>query len=70
MAEIHCHVCGGFIANPAGTSYLEPSDATPVAVPHSGLCGCTPAIVFGPPPGYVSWPGLASAARSKAASRN
>lgn len=70
MSEIHCHTCGGFIAEPGAISYRQPSDAPLMAAPHSGLCACTPAVVYGPPPGYVSWPGLASVERSRAAARN
>lgn len=70
MDEIHCHVCGGFIGDPEGISYRQPSDATPPAAPRSGLCGCDQSILYGPPPGYVSWPGWASVARSRVARRN
>jgi hypothetical protein len=69
MSEIHCHTCGGFITEPGGTSYRSP-DVTPIAVPHSALCTCVQAIVYGLPPGYLAWPGLASVARSSAAARN
>ncbi len=51
MLEIHCHRCGGFIDNPVGTSYREASKWTPpAAAPHSGLCICREALVFGPMP--------------------
>lgn len=70
MPEIHCHGCGGFIADPANVSYQLASDTTVTAVPRTGLCTCQPSIVYGPPAGYMSWPGLASVARSKAAARN
>jgi hypothetical protein len=71
MTQIHCHVCGGFITNPAGTSYRESSAATPVATPHASLCVCTQAVVYGPPPGYTSSPWASvGIARSKAARRN
>ncbi len=70
MREIHCHSCGGFIADPATVSYRLASDAAATAAPHTGLCTCQPSIVYGPPPGYLSWPGLASVDRSKAAARN
>lgn len=40
MLEIHCHRCGGFIGNPAGTMYREASIATPPVSPHAGLCAC------------------------------
>jgi|RhiMetdeSRZDD1v2_1073273.scaffolds.fasta_scaffold405452_2 hypothetical protein len=46
----HCHRCGGFIANPGGTTYRESSVATPVAIPHSALCLCEHAIIYGPVP--------------------
>jgi len=40
MPTIHCHLCGGFIADPAGTTYRTPDAATPPAIPHSALCLC------------------------------
>jgi hypothetical protein len=48
--DIHCHRCGGFIGNPEGTTYREPSVTTPPVVPHSALCGCAHALVYGPKP--------------------
>lgn len=50
MLTIHCHTCGGFIANPEGTRYREPNAATPPVVPHSALCSCEHAIVYGSAP--------------------
>ncbi len=58
MQETHCHVCGGRIIDPATVSYRLASSAVVPAAPHSTLCPCTPAIVYGPPAGYMSWPGL------------
>jgi len=75
MSEIHCHTCGGFITDPATVSYQRPSGAAP-ATPHSALCACIPSIVYGPPPGYLAWPGLAALSsparieRSRAAAWN
>lgn len=46
----HCHRCGGFIASPGGTTYREAALATPVATPHSALCLCDHALIYGPPP--------------------
>jgi hypothetical protein len=48
MLEIHCHRCGGFIGNPAGTTYREASMGTPPAAPHSGMCVCSAPTVTGP----------------------
>ena len=70
MREIHCHGCGGLVTDPASVSYRLASDTAARTAPHSGPCSCAPPIVYGPPPGYLSWPGLASVARSKAAARN
>jgi hypothetical protein len=71
MSEIHCHTCGGFITDPAGVSFRAPSDTTPPAVPHSGLCACHPPVVYGPPPGYVTSPGLPPRSdRQRMAARN
>ncbi|HYT81967.1 MAG TPA: hypothetical protein VEK86_00850 [Gemmatimonadales bacterium] len=70
MSEIHCHTCGGFITDPATVSYRAPSGTT--ATPHTGLCACHPAIIYGPPPGYVTSPALlqSSELRRMAARRN
>jgi len=73
VAEIHCHRCGGFIANPEGTTYRRPSDVTPAptpVTPHTGLCTCERALVYGAPPGYMSWPGLPAIRLIRSASRN
>jgi hypothetical protein len=56
-------------------SYRVPSSAAAAAaaVPHSALCTCIPSVVYGTPPGYVSWPGLTDLSRierSRAAARN
>jgi hypothetical protein len=48
--EIHCHRCGGFIANPGGTMFREESAGTAPIAPHSGLCACDRAVVYGPAP--------------------
>jgi hypothetical protein len=40
MLELHCQRCGGFIGNPAGTTYPGASTATPPVPPHNGLCVC------------------------------
>ena len=49
MLELHCQRCGGFIGNPAGTTYREASKATPPVPPHSGSCVCgDPVVFFGP----------------------
>lgn len=50
MLEIHCHRCGGFIGNPAGTTYREASMGTPPVAPHSGMCVCAEATVYGSEP--------------------
>jgi hypothetical protein len=48
MPSIHCHVCGGFIADPTGTTYRSPHAGVPAAaVPHTALCGCGHAVVYG-----------------------
>jgi len=50
MPTIHCDVCGGFIADPAGTIYRKPNTATPPVVPRSALCTCEHAVVYGVAP--------------------
>lgn len=67
MSGIHCHTCGGFISDPTSVSYRLPTDGTAIAGPHTSLCTCKPSIVYGPPPGYLSWPGLPSIIRTMAA---
>jgi hypothetical protein len=68
MLEIHCHRCGGFIGNPAGTSYREAPMAAPPVAPHSGMCVCRAATVYGPAPEGVA--GLRGVHRIRSASRN
>jgi hypothetical protein len=68
MLPIHCHRCGGFIDNPAGISYREPNAATPPVVPHSALCSCEHAVLYGAAPGPAVAPHGAHNIRS--ASRN
>lgn len=67
MPEIHCHRCGGFIGNPAGTTYREASTVAPPAAPHSGMCVCGDAVVYGPAPTAQEPPGVY---RLRSASRN
>jgi len=54
MSEIHCHSCGGFISDPANISYQLKPSGSHTAIPKTSLCGCSPAVVFGAPPGYTS----------------
>ena len=65
MLTIHCHICGGFIANPTGTIYREPNHSAP-AVPHSALCNCAHAVVYGASPTV----GLRGVHHIRSASRN
>jgi len=60
MNQIHCHFCGGFVNDPATVSYRVASRAVVPAQAHGAPCTCSPAIVYGPPAGYMSWPGLPS----------
>ncbi len=60
MVEIHCHSCGGFIGDPRRISYRFPLNPAHVATPHTRLCSCSWPIVYGPPPGYLSSPGVPS----------
>lgn len=66
MLPIHCHSCGGFIANPAGISYREPNVTTPPVVPHTALCICEHAVVYGSAPAR----GLRGVHHIRSASRN
>jgi hypothetical protein len=58
MVDIYCHDCGGFICDPRHTEYRLPPGVAELAVPRSSLCSCTPAVIYGPPPGYLSSPGM------------
>jgi len=64
VVAIHCHNCGGFIGEPQQISYRLPTDAAPAA-PHTRLCVCSPAVIYGPPPGYVTSPGTRSTTRRR-----
>ena len=67
MSEIHCHRCGGFIGNPAGTTFREASMMAPPAVPHSAMCVCSDAVVYGRAPAALELAdmyGLTSASRN------
>lgn len=57
MIQIHCHACGGFIGDPTFISYRLPTP-NGLAAPRSGLCTCGAPIVYGPPPGRSSSPGI------------
>ena len=67
MPTIHCHICGGFIGNPARTTYRVPDAAIPPVVPHSALCVCDHPVVYGTPePGQA----LRGVHHIRSASRN
>ncbi|HTI05598.1 MAG TPA: hypothetical protein VL549_09795 [Gemmatimonadales bacterium] len=58
MTDLHCHTCGGNIADPTTVAYRLP-ESTQVEKPaHAGACACDPPIVYGPPTGYLSWPAI------------
>lgn len=64
MLDLHCHTCGGRPSDPIRTSYRLPPAATAKAPPHRDACSCAMPIVYGPPEGYLSSPGMTrSAAR-------
>jgi len=65
MPTVHCHLCGGFIANPAGTTYRAPDPSAPsAAVPHSALCACEHAVVYGIAPATMPLQRIRSASRN------
>jgi hypothetical protein len=66
----HCHRCGGFIASPGGTMFREPSAAAPVATPHSALCRCDHALIYGPSPDAEADRKLRGVHHIRSASRN
>jgi hypothetical protein len=66
MVELHCAYCGGFISQLRYVSYRPAPDAV-VAAPLCGdLCSCVPPVVYGPPPGYLSSPGMPIPSRPSA----
>jgi hypothetical protein len=68
--DTHCHRCGGFIASPGGTTYRQPSRPTPIATPHSALCVCDEALIYGPAPDLESERPLRGVHHLRSASRN
>ena len=58
MLDIYCHSCGGFICDPRHIEYRLAGNAPQRAVPRNSFCSCTPPVVYGPPPGYLSSPGM------------
>lgn len=58
MKELHCDTCGGSVSDPATVSYRLASAVIVPAPPQSAPCTCPVSIVYGPPAGYMSWPGL------------
>jgi hypothetical protein len=43
---IHCHFCGGVVPARAKIEYRPPRSSAQVALPQSGICTCTPPIVY------------------------
>ena len=64
MSEIHCHMCGGFISDTALIAYRLPLDPGSVAEPRSALCTCLRPLLYGPPPGHASSPGMPRVGRA------
>jgi len=59
MEQIHCHICGGFIGDERGVAYRLPVAANGrIAEPRSALCECDTPVVYGPPAGHMSSPGM------------
>jgi len=63
MLDIYCHRCGGFICDPRLIEYRLPPTVAELGMPRSTFCSCTPPILYGPPPAYVSSPGMPSPER-------
>jgi hypothetical protein len=63
MNAIHCHICGGSVSDPMAVAHRLASAIIVAARPQNTRCECTPPVVFGPPSGYMSWPGLPSMAK-------
>ncbi len=57
MGPVHCHFCGGIIADPAGIEYRPPRASAQLAMPHEGPCDCSPPIVYEDPPVIEPPPG-------------
>jgi hypothetical protein len=43
---IHCHFCGGVVREPATIQFRPPRASAQLALSQSGLCTCTPPIVY------------------------
>lgn len=65
MIDIHCHTCGGFISDPRRVSHRLPADAAVLAAPRTGICTCGESVIFGPPAGNASSPGVAAVSRQR-----
>lgn len=50
MTTVHCHFCGGVISDAAAIEYRPPRASAQVALPHDGVCDCTPPVVYEDPP--------------------
>lgn len=46
MSTIHCHFCGGVVPDVATIEFRPPRASAQFALPQTGLCTCTPPIVY------------------------
>lgn len=63
MIELHCAQCGGFVTELRNVAYRPAPDGADAAPLTRELCACAQPIVFGPPPGFMSSPGIPVPAR-------
>lgn len=61
--EIHCHACGGFIADTTTIAYRRPLETVHTAAPRTALCECVPPVVYAPPPAGPPTAALPATAR-------
>ncbi len=47
---IHCHLCGGMVADQAKIEYRPPRASAQLALAHPGMCICSPPVVYEHPP--------------------
>lgn len=50
MSQIHCHFCGGLIADPAKIEHRAPRVSAQFATPHHDPCTCATPVVYEHPP--------------------
>jgi hypothetical protein len=60
MEQRRCGGCGGMIEDLSTVSYRLPDPKLDVPAPRHGPCRCATPIIYGPPAGFMSIPGMPS----------